>query len=199
MNAPVKDQLQRPMGGLMLMTFFTLIWTLIAENSLANRDHRIAGIVFFTIILIFIRFYIYFFKAKKHFPAHLVTITNTGGNKSGKWFLIIFGIEGFAILVTWNILVNINRTGFFIPCFALIVGLHFFPLAKIFKRKFDYYLASWTCLIAITGIVLLIQKTKQEYFIATFVSTGCAVATISYGIKMIYDGWQLVSRKKAKK
>ena len=30
------------------------------------------------------------------------------------------------------------------PMIALAVGLHFYPLAKVFKRKIDYYIGLWT-------------------------------------------------------
>jgi Ca2+/Na+ antiporter len=195
MGTLTKKDIEKPMGGLFLMTLFTLLWTLIAENALDNRDHRIVGIVFSLVIATFVFFYFYFNKIQKQLPESSADSEDLTEKKSQKWFMIIFGIEGFAILLVKNILVNIHRDDLFIPCFALIVGLHFFPLAKVFKRKFDYYLATWTCLVALIGLYLRIQKTTPDYFVTAFVCIGCAIATTSYGIKMIYDGYQLLSRK----
>jgi|GEM_PF-3424163 len=78
------------------------------------------------------------------------------------------------------------------PCFALIVGLHFFPLGKIFNRSFDYYMGAWTSLVAIAGIVLMHQKTWPVYLITTMVCCGCALATSVYGVMMVLRGHKIV-------
>ena len=93
--------------------------------------------------------------------------------------------EGVAILVVQNILANINKDELFIPCFALIVGLHFFPLAKVFDRKFDYYIGTWTTFFALSGIYLTIKHSMHQYIINAIVCFACATATTLYGLYMI--------------
>ncbi|SDY76476.1 hypothetical protein SAMN05444397_102185 [Flavobacterium aquidurense] len=87
---------------------------------------------------------------------------------------------------------NINHDELFISFFVLIVGLHFFPLGKIFKRTFDLYMGTWTCLFAIIGVYLITQKITAPSFANVIVSLGCALATISYGIRMILEGRKML-------
>jgi hypothetical protein len=76
----------------------------------------------------------------------------------------------------------------FIPSFALIVGLHFFPLARVFKRKFDYVIAVWTTTIVTIGLILLIKGGFDERMVKGFIGVGSAFAASCYGFKMIYEG-----------
>ncbi|MEZ0130038.1 hypothetical protein AB9T88_09885 [Flavobacterium sp. LBUM151] len=192
MQTITKKDIERPISGLFFMTINTAIWTFISEYYLENKDLKIVGILLGIILAGFLYFYFKFVKAQKTLPE--IIIEKTAEEKSReKWFLIIFGLEGFGILLIKNILVNINHDELFIPFFALIVGLHFFPLAKIFKRTFDYYIATWTCLLAVLGIYLITQKITTPYLANVIVSLGCAISTICYGIKMIIEGRKLLS------
>ena len=192
MQSITQKDIEKPINGLFFMTVNTAIWTFISEYYLENKDLRIVGILLGIVIASFLYFYFKFNKAKKKLPE--IVIEKSAEEKSReKWFLIIFGLEGFGILIVKNILVNINHNEVFIPFFALIVGLHFFPLARIFKRTFDYYIATWTCLLAILGIYLITEKIVNPYLANIIVSLGCTISTICYGIKMIFEGRKLLS------
>ena len=192
MQTTTQKDIEKPINGLFFMTVNTAIWTFISEYYLENKDLRIVGILLGIVIASFLYFYFKFNKAKKKLPE--IVIEKTEEEKSReKWFLIIFGLEGFGILIVKNILVNINHNELFIPFFALIVGLHFFPLARIFKRTFDYYIATWTCLLAILGIYLITEKIVNPYLANVIVSLGRTISTICYGIKMIFEGQKLLS------
>jgi hypothetical protein len=192
METLTKKDIEKPIGGLFLMIINTSVWAFIAEYYLENKDFKIVGILFGIFILSFFYFYLKFVKAQKSLSES--TIEKSREEKSNeKWFLIILGLEGLGILIIKNVLVNINHNELFIPFFVLIVGLHFFPLAKIFKRSFDLYIGTWTCLLAILGIYLITQKITTTNLANVVVSLGCAVSTISYGIKMIIEGRKLLA------
>jgi hypothetical protein len=114
--------------------------------------------------------------------------------KRSRQFLYIFGTEGLAILVVKNILVNTNQDYLFIPCLALIVGLHFFPLAKIFKRKFDYYVAIWTTLVGLAGLALMVNKMIPPNTAIAIVGVGCALATTANGLRAVINGNRIIGR-----
>lgn len=191
MKPITKKDIDKPIGGLFFMIINTTIWTFIAEYYLENKDYRLNGIILGFIITAFLYFYFTFTKAQKTLTEN--TEEKTAEEKSKeKWFLIIFGLEGLGILVAKNVLMNIHHDELFISFFALAVGLHFFPLAKIFNRTFDYYMGAWTCLFAIIGIYLITQKTITVNLANVIVSLGCAIATISYGIRMINEGRKLL-------
>jgi len=194
MSTLTKKDIDKPMGGLFFMIINTSIWAFIAEYYLENKDLRLVGVLLGTIIMSFLFFYLKFTKAQKCLPESTIEKTEEE-KKSEKWFLIIFGLEGLGILVAKNILMNINHDELFICFFVLIVGLHFFPLGKIFKRTFDLYIGTWTCLFAFLGIYLITQKITTVNFANVIVSLGCAFATISYGFRMIIEGRKLLLKE----
>lgn len=182
---PTQQQLQSVLGGLSLMIINTLIWTTIGEITLHGRDYGLIGVLFAGVVISFITFYTRFRKAAKQLPPEPVVVTND--QKKSKGFMYIFIAEGAAILILKNVLVNIDRDDWFLPGVAAIVGLHFFPLAKVFNRKFDYYMGAFVCLVAITGFVLL-SKGYSTAVTTPVVSTGCAIATSIYGTMMVLKG-----------
>jgi hypothetical protein len=191
MKTITKKEIEKPIGGLFFMILNTTIWTFIAEYNLENKDLKIGGIILGTIIVTFIFYYFKFINCQKNLPENLTKKSSEEKSKD-KWFMIIFGLEGIAIPITKIILDNTNHSEFFIPFFALIVGLHFFPLAKIFDRKFDYFIGIWTCLVSFLGLLLIDQKITSVPIGNAIVSLGCAISTISYGIKMIFDGKRIL-------
>jgi hypothetical protein len=66
--------------------------------------------------------------------------------------------------------------------------LHFYPMAKIFKRTIDYYLATWASLIAIGAIALTLKHTILPIPITAVLGIGMAITTTIYGINMIREG-----------
>lgn len=69
------------------------------------------------------------------------------GRKMGRDFGLIFGAEGVAIFIAVNILANLHQGGWIIPTIAIIVGLHFLPLARLFKMPL--YFATGVLAIAL--------------------------------------------------
>ena len=140
--------------GLSLMILVTGIWTAIAGAALDNWASRLPGFILLILIIFFISYYIKFYKVTKLFEAAQPAEKTPEEKKKNKWFIIIFISEGVLIFLAINVLVNIKLTQFFIPCMALIVGLHFYPLGVIFKRSIHYFVGTWMTLVAIAGIVL---------------------------------------------
>jgi hypothetical protein len=59
-------------------------------------------------------------------------------------FYIVVALEGIAIFALVNLAANLHRPDLIMPAIALVVGLHFLPLARIFR--FPAY--------ALTGLAL---------------------------------------------
>jgi hypothetical protein len=175
--------------GLLMMAFFTTMWTGIAFGSL--NGSAVGLIIFPLLCLTFIAYAIYLFSISKRFPALTTEEDKAEGKRSGMWFGIIFGVEGLLIFIAINIVTNFGHANLVIPVIALVVGLHFYPMAKLFRRTIDYYLATWTTLIAIVGIILVLKKTYADAHVYAFVAIGTAIATSCYGLYMMYSGWKI--------
>ncbi|MCD0466154.1 hypothetical protein [Flavobacterium sp. ENC] len=195
MEINVKREVEKAIGGLFFMIINTAIWTLIAEYYLENKDNKMLGLLIGAVILVFLFFYVRFTKFQKTILDTAVESKTPEEEKKDKRFLWIFGLEGLGIFLAKNILININHNELFIPFFALIVGLHFFPLGKLFQRKFDYYMGIWTSTVAIIGLYMIIEKVTTVNFANAIVSICCAISTICYGVKMIVSGQKAIQNK----
>ncbi|PSL48923.1 hypothetical protein CLV51_101253 [Chitinophaga niastensis] len=181
-----KKQLESVLGGLSLMIISTIVWVIIGEVTLHGRDYWLIGALFTLIVLSFLVFYAKFHSMAKKLPEEPV-VANGDEKAKSKRFTIIFIAEGVGILVIKNVLANTGHDNWFIASIALIVGMHFFPLAKVFNRKFDYFMGAFVCLVAIVGF-MLISKGFPTYVTTPIISTGCALATSAYGTMMILKG-----------
>jgi MFS family permease len=195
MELSTKKEIEKAIGGLFFMIINTVIWTLIAEYYLENKDNRIVGFLIGIVILGFLFFYVRFTKFHKTLSDSVAENKTDEEDKKDKRFLWIFGLEGLGIFLAKNILMNLNHNELFIPFFALIVGLHFFPLGKLFKRKFDYYMGIWTSTVAIIGLYVIIQKIATVNLANAIISICCAISTICYGVKMILSGQKAITNK----
>ncbi len=134
----------------------------------------------------------YFGMARKY-PAIPSEEEAAEGKKMGMWFGIIFGAEGLFIFLGVNLVNRLGHTDLIIPVIALVVGLHFYPLGRIFKRKIDYWLATWTTGVAVLGILFTLNKTFSFQAISAFVGVGVAIATSCYGWYMINYGKSMIN------
>lgn len=177
--------------GLFLMAFFTLIWTGIGYGGLQGTAYVWLLIVFPLLAMVFIVNGISLFKKAKYFPALSSEEDKAEGKRTGKWFGIIFGAEGLGIFIAINIVVNLGHPELTIPVIALVVGLHFYPLGWVFKRTIDYYLATWSTLVALAAIIFSLKHILSQPDILAFTGIGMAVATSCYGLYMINKGRDL--------
>ncbi|MEL7435114.1 MAG: hypothetical protein AAFN11_14300 [Chloroflexota bacterium] len=68
----------------------------------------------------------------------------------GRWFGIIFAWEGIFIGVGSGILVAMGRPNWILSWVALVVGLHFFPLAYLLNLRLDYVLG--VCIVVLVVV-----------------------------------------------
>jgi hypothetical protein len=171
-----------------MMAGFTLVWAGIAFGGLIGTAYQWGLILFAIAALLFIIKGIALGKAAKLFPKVTSEADIAEEKRMGKWFGIIFGAEGLGIFIGINIAYHFGHPDLLFPVIALVVGLHFFPLAKVFKRTVDYYLATWTTLIAICGFIFTLNELMPVNDVQTFVGIGTAIATCCYGFYMISSG-----------
>jgi len=182
-------------GGLLLMALFTMMWAGIAQGGLIGHDHHVVLITFGFLSILFVSFSIRLFIGAKSFP----TFTNEEDRKRGKQmsksFGIIFGVEGTAIPIACALLGIFGKPQFILPAIALIVGIHFYPMAKVFKRKIDYYLATFTCVWALVSVYLIYTGYLPQAIVLTILGIGVALVTSTYGVYMMMMGYKLTEER----
>jgi len=179
-------------SGLCMMALFTLLWSGIAFGGLHDTSYWFFLLLFPVFAVLFVVSAVKLFRVAKYFPKLTSEADLAEEKREGKWFGIIFGAEGLGIFIGINIVINLGYPDLVIPTIALVVGLHFFPLAKVFKRTVDYYLATWATLIAILGFVFTLNKTMPANLVMAFVGIGIAIATSIYGFYMLIRGKEAI-------
>jgi hypothetical protein len=185
------DELSGIATGMLMMAFFTGIWTVIAYIGLKASPYKMTLILFLVLIFIFAGYAIRFLKASKQYPDQGIKVASETAKRHDKRFIIIFAGEGLGILIGINVVINLGYPDLVIPVIALVVGLHFFPLARLFKRTQDYYLATWSTVIAVCGIIFSVCGVLSYSRVIAFVGAGMAVATSVYGRSMLIRGLQM--------
>lgn len=182
------DELSGYASGMLMMAVFTSAWAIIAYSGLKASPYKFALILFLVVVLILAGYAFRFIKTSKHYQDQGVKVVSEADKKRDKRFMFIFAAEGIGIFIGINIVVNLGYPDLVIPVIALVVGLHFFPLARLFKRTQDYYLATWSTGIAVCGMVFSIKGVLSHSLVITFVGVGMAVATSIYGCSMLIRG-----------
>ena len=175
--------LRQRVGGLILMSVFTLFWASVAFFAFANSAYKFMLLIFPTLSVFFTYQAIQFGRLAKALPDE-VSANPEEEKKRKRLFLIITSAEGLGIFLAVNIATNLGHPELRIPALALVVGLHFFPLAKVFKRNMDYYLGAWSTIIALVAIGLSLNKTWSPPGMLEFTGIGLAMATSIYGLNM---------------
>lgn len=185
--------------GLLLMALFTMMWTGIAQGGLLGHDNHLVLVCFASLRATFAIYGIKTLFDARKFPSFTSDTDKAKGKKMLKWFGIIFGIEFTLIPIICALLYITSLQQYVLPAIALIVGLHFFPMAFVFDRKIDFYLASWTCIVAISSIILIIDNSYQQLYILSFLGVGVAMATATYGLFMLFNGHALTQNMPQRK
>jgi len=182
------------MTGLIMMTLTTLFWTGTAFYGLMDTSYWWLIGIFPGACIFFIYYAIELFKASKHLPMPS-TAEQEDAKKRGKLFGIICAAEGMGIAVGVNVVRILHHPELQVPMIALAVGLHFFPLAKVFKRKMDYYIGLWTTAIALLAIFLMLDHEVTKSTMFAFTGIGLALATTYYGVNMIFVTRRVLARQ----
>ena len=93
---------------------------------------------------------------RRHRAAHAAAEQSPQAKRTGRLFNIVNMGQWIAIFIVGNALKNMGLQAWFIPAVILIVGLHFFPLAWLFKARRHLAIGMALCVWAI-GYPLTLQ------------------------------------------
>ncbi|OBZ17598.1 MULTISPECIES: hypothetical protein [Bacillales] len=105
------------------------------------------------------------------------------GKPNKKTFNLIFAAEGVAIFIAVAICNMMNHSELIPILIAIIVGVHFFPLAPLFRVKLYYITGSLLCLLAVgTWLFAPETLTAGDHQILAYMSiVGLGSALILWG------------------
>jgi hypothetical protein len=77
-----------------------------------------------------------------------------GGSRVGRVVGLWSTIEVVALLITANLLEKLHRPDLMMPCGAIIVGLHFFPLARGIPVRLYHATGAGLVIVGLAGLLL---------------------------------------------
>jgi hypothetical protein len=131
-------------SGMFFLAFFGAYWGFISAAFMSRAFQVVA---FILVGLVTLAFFVIVGKLlwyARSLPKTLSPEDKAVGKRISTWFGIIFGIEFLLIALASILLSAFQLDRFIAPATALIVGIHFFPLAHLFRVP----------MYSITGVLL---------------------------------------------
>lgn len=167
-----------PMG--IMMAFFMLIYTIWWGFAFG-----MVGWILFVLSCVFALYLVFKsirnIKHANRFPKN----KSSECERIGKQMGILSGISYGILWIAAIILALMGLYQWILPVVTFIIAVHFFPQAKIFNRKIDYYLAPFPLATSIIGFYLAVQPGVDWSIVYAVTGTGGAIATGGYGIFML--------------
>jgi len=127
--------------GVLMMTLFGTAWLAWGlQSELADSPWLGAALVLPAIALLvpgFGMFRVGRRAAKQAAP--LTADQKRAQSRMGIMFGVIFGAEGLLIFLAVNVLTNLHLEAYIMTAVAAIVGLHFLPLARLYRVPLYYW------------------------------------------------------------
>lgn len=186
-------------SGIFFMAFFGAIWGIISAAYMSGAFQIVTfvlvGLVtlgLFAVVGILLRF-------ASTLPKTVSPEDAAIGKRIGIWFGIVFGIEIVLIVLASVLLSTFQLDRFIAPVVALIVGIHFLPLARLFYVRTYYITGTLLSVLALIAIVALMAGLSiagpSPYNWSLFVGIGVtlvlwltAVSVSHLGLRVMRQG-----------
>ncbi|MGK5044396.1 hypothetical protein ACQ4WP_00670 [Janthinobacterium sp. GB4P2] len=132
--------------GAMFFSLFGGVWVAAwCEQTFGAQPLALLPIAGLTVLL----FMLAWSQFRRHRAAHAAAEQSPQAKRVGRLFNIVNAGQWIAIFIVGNVLKNVGLQAWFIPAVILIVGLHFFPLAWLFKARRHLAIGVALCVWAI--------------------------------------------------
>jgi hypothetical protein len=169
-------------GELIHMLLFSVAWAVIGEYTINFRDYFLGGGLVLLVVVFLALYSIKLYDIEDTLRDKIASAEDAKESKRDSSYMLIFVFEGAAILVTWILLRKFHHKNWLISGFALVAGLHFFPLARLIRQNSYYFLGAWICILAVAGYLLLSSGVMEDLNVNTLVAYGCAAGAAIDGI-----------------
>lgn len=191
-----RSAVQGTASGVFFMAFFGTLWAYTGIMGLQGWGVPLLLVVTVTIGIALFIGGVSLIRASRELTVQVSTTDLSRGKRTRFWFNIIFAAEGLAIAFTIAVC-NATRHPELIPVIiAIIVGVHFIPLAPLFQVRLYYFTGALLSLLAIITLLLVPAKvTLGEHQINAFMSVvgfGSALILWGTGLAIWFMGRRLL-------
>jgi len=197
MSAQASQRLQLPRAavqgmasGIFFLTFFGAYWGFISAAFMSGAVQVVAFLLVGLVTLVFFGMGILLLRYARTLPKTVSVEDAAVGKRIAMWFGMIFGLE-MVLIALASILLSLFRVDRFIaPTTALIVGIHFFPLARLFRVPVYYLTGALLSVLALVALVALLFGLpiagSSPYNWSLFVGVG---TTLVLWLTVLYMTW----------
>lgn len=170
--------------GVLFMAFFGTLWASIGIGGLHGWGETWLLIAVLSIGAGLLLAGVSLTRSSRRLSDVVIETNDQRGKHTNIWFGIIFATEGVLIGAASVLCSVMNRFDLFFPIMACIVGVHFFPLAALFRMKPYYLVGTLLCFLAgITWLVVPVDTTIAGHQIsAQWVVIGFGAACILWSV-----------------
>lgn len=165
MNADVKLSKPAVIGaanGVMFMTFFGALWASIGVVGSKTVGAPWTLILSCIVTIVLLVGSISIFGKARTMNSSLTAEASEQWKKTNRKFGLVFGLEGLAIFIASVICNLIDHFELFFPIMAIIVGIHFLPLAQLFRERFYYVTGIVLCALGLITFFLPMEVTLGD-------------------------------------
>lgn len=173
--------------GVLFMAFFGTMWAYLGIMGLQGWGSPWLLIAALTIGIVLVIGGSLLIFASRVLPNKSPNVDEGPRKNIGIWFNIIFAAEGVAIVIAIAVCNAMSHAELIPPVIAMIVGIHFLPLANLFQVK-TYY---------VTGILLSILPIITILFVPLNLplndhQINAYMSVVGFGSALILWGTSLV-------
>ncbi|MEH7009730.1 hypothetical protein V7087_02775 [Neobacillus niacini] len=170
-------------SGVFFMAFFGTLWAYTGIMGLQGWGVPLLLVATVTIGIALFIGGVSLIRASRELTKQVSKTDLRRGKRTKFWFNIIFAAEGLAIAITIAVCNATRHTELIPVLIAIIVGVHFIPLAPLFQVRLYYFTGALLCLLAIITLLFVPAKvTLGEHQINAFMSVvGFGSALILWG------------------
>jgi hypothetical protein len=174
------------------MIIFAMAWVMIGEYAVDFKDYVIAAAVVLATVVVLALQSIRLYTLEDLLPDAEGPVFERQQKRRTGLYAVIFVLEGIAVMITWMIVLRSGSSQWLVPGFALVAGLHFFPLARLIRLNSYYILGAWICLLAVAGYLLVHTGTVPAGAGNALVAYGCAAGALVDGVWIVLKTMQRV-------
>jgi len=177
---------------LIAISFVFVAWSLLAIGTLTSIY---VLVVTFVLLCILVVTGVLVIRATLDLPKNIAQPTPEE-KLIGRRFALVVSVEVIAFAVV-NLFIGLTRKFELIPSLNLIiVGIHFIPLAKIFRVPRYYITGLFFCVIPIITLLAIPKQLIIGQTIAWYVvpSLGCGFVASLTAVAGLHEAWQSISK-----
>ncbi|WP_274310265.1 DUF7010 family protein [Solibacillus daqui] len=182
--------------GVFFMAFFGTLWAYTGIMGLQGWGVPLLLVATVTIGIALFIGGVSLLRASRELTEQVSKTDLKRGKRMMFWFNIIFTAEGLAIAITIAVCNATRHTELIPVLIAIIVGVHFIPLAPLFQVRLYYFTGALLCLLAIITLLFVPAKvTLGEHQINAFMSVvgfGSALILWATGLAIWLMGKRLL-------